>query len=352
MKTTRTAKLLVLLLMATMVLTACGGNGDNGDTPDGDTPGEQVVWKYVHEEYPDDYQDIYAHYFKEELEARTNGQYTLEIYPVGQLGDALVGTELIQNGGVEMGITDPGAMGAFLPEANIMMLHFLLPDDLQKTQDFFDNSQMMARLNELHYEKNLKVLRWAPEGYFVWTGNRPLNTPEQFRGFKMRTMPAPLIAASFEAYGGSATPVPYAEVYTALQLGMVDGQTNPLIASDNMKFHEVCNYATIANADIYNFTHVINRDLWDSLDEEMQQIIIDADAAAMDRYQEILAVNDEAVMDRWVNEEAIEVVFVTDEERAVFFDMAQTVYDQFRTSGGAAAGELLDLYYAEIDDYK
>ncbi len=151
---------------------------------------------------------------------------------------------------VQLGLTDPGAMGAFLKEANLMMLHFLLPDDLVKTQNFFDNSKTMKLMNDLHYEKNLKVIRWVPEGYFVWTGDRPLQTPADFKGFKMRTMAAPIIAASFEAYGASATPIPYAEVYSALQLGLVDGQTNPWVAVDNMKFYEVCDYATFANSDI------------------------------------------------------------------------------------------------------
>jgi len=237
-------------------------------------------------------------------------------------------------------------------EANFMMLHFMLPDDLAKTQDFFDNSETMALMNELHLEKNLKVIRWVPEGYFVWTGTKPLRSPADFKGFKMRTMAAPLIAKSFEAYGASATPIAYAEVYSALQLGVVDGQTNPLSAVDNMKFYEVCDYATFPNADIYNFTFVVNKDLWDSLDAEMQQIIIDADKAANEKYTAGLSKDDDAILERWESENLIEIVNLTDEERQVFFEYSQPVYDWFRQNGGPRAGDLLDMYYSEIDNYK
>lgn len=352
MKMKKVLALLLLVAMAAAVLSGCGGGGD---APAGDNKQETkgpVVWKYVHQEYPGDYQDIYAQLFKEIIEEKTNGQIQIEIYPVGQLGDAAVGTELIQNGGVQMGITDPGTMGAFLKEANLMSLHFLLPDDLVKTQQFFDESKTMARLNELYLEKNLKVVRWAPQGYFVWTGNRPLRTPEDFKGFKMRTMAAPIIAASFEAYGASATPISYAEVYSALQLKMVDGQTNPLVAVDNMKFYEVCDYATFANSDIYTFTFVINKDLWDSLDAETQQLIIDADKEANERYTADLSKKDQEILDRWEREKAIEIVHITDEQRKVFYDLSQSVYEKYRKEGGPRAGELLDLYYQEIDNYK
>ncbi len=350
-------KVLLLMLIAVMVLTGCGGGAtedpadNSAETPDQGSA-DPVVWKFVHEEYPGDYQDIYAQYFKEMIEEETDGQITIDIYPVGQLGDAVVGTELIQNGGVQLGLTDPGAMGSFLKEANLMLLHFLLPDNLEKVQNFFDNSKTMAKMNELHAGKNLQVIRWVPEGYFVWTGDRPLNNPEQFEGFKMRTMPAPIIAASFEAYGASATPVPYAEVYSALQLGVVDGQTNPLVAVDNMKFYEVQDYATFANADIYHFTFVMNKDLWDSLDAETQQLVIDIDQKVNEKYTAGLSADDKEILDRWKAEDVVEIVEVTDEEREKFFELSQPVFDQYREDGGPAAGELLDLYYDEIDEYK
>ncbi|MBK5260982.1 MAG: TRAP transporter substrate-binding protein DctP [Peptostreptococcaceae bacterium] len=349
MKKKKFLTVLLAILMLSLVVTGCG---KTATTTDGDQGKEPTVWKFVHEEYPGDYQDTYAQLFKKSIEEKTDGQVTIEIYPVGQLGNNAQGTELIQSGGVELGLTDPGAMGAFLKEANIMMLHFLLPDNLTKVQDFFDNSKTMKLLNEMHTEKGLHVIRWVPEGYFVWMGNKPLRTPEDFKGFKIRTMAAPIIAASFEAYGASATPIPYAEVYSALQLGVVDGQTNPLSADDNMKFYEVTDYATFANSDIYNFTFVMNDKFWNSLDPEMQQLVIDADQEANAEYTANLSKDDKAIIDRWRNEKLIEIVNITPEERQVFYDLSQSVYEKYRAEGGPRAGELLDLYYSEIDSYK
>lgn len=350
MRMKKISMLLITILMFALVVTGCGGK--TAPATDGNQAKEPVVWKFVHEEFTGDYQDVYAQLFKKNIEEKSGGQIKIEIYPVGQLGDATQGTELIQSGGVQLGITDPGAMGAFLKEANLMMLHFLLPDDLAKTQNFFDNSKTMKLMNDLHAEKGLKVIRWAPEGYFVWTGNKPLRTPADFKGFKMRTMAAPIIAASFEAYGANATPIPYAEVYSALQLGVVDGQTNPLVAVDNMKFYEVCKYATFANSDIYNFTMVMNDDFWNSLDAETQQMVIDADKEANAEYTADLSKDDQTILDKWTSEKAIEIVTLTPEERKVFYDLSQSVYEKYRAEGGPKAGELLDTYYSEIDSFK
>jgi len=350
MRMKKFSMLVALMLVFALALTGCGGGGTDQATED--QAAQPQVWKYVHEEYPGDYQDDYAQYFKKAIEEKSGGKITIEIYPVGQLGDSQVGTELIQSGGVQLGLTDPGAMGAFLPEANMMMLHFLLPDDLTKVQNFFDNSKTMKMMNDLFYNVDLKVLRWVPEGYFVWTGTKPLTSPEDFKGFKMRTMAAPLIAKSFEAYGASATPIPYAEVYSALQLGVVDGQTNPLAAVDSMKFYEVCDYATFANSDIYNFTFVMNKDFWEGLDDETKQMVIDCDQIAMEEYQANLSKNDQEILDRWKSENLIQVVNITDEQRKVFYDLAQPVYEYFRENGGPKAGELLDTYYSELDTYK
>lgn len=69
--------LLLAILALSLIVTGCGGGAADPETPDGEST-EPIVWKYVHEEYPGDYQDIYAQYFKEEFEARTDGKYQLE----------------------------------------------------------------------------------------------------------------------------------------------------------------------------------------------------------------------------------------------------------------------------------
>ncbi len=84
----------------------------------------------------------------------------------------------------------------------------------------------------------------------------------------------------------------------------------------------------------------------------MQQIIIDADAAASERYTAGLSKDDDAILERWESENLIEIVNLTEEERAVFFEYAQPVYDYYRENGGPRAGDILDLYYSEIDNYK
>lgn len=85
-------------------------------------------------------------------------------------------------------------------------------------------------LAEKYLEKNIMPLSFWTEGAMQWTANKPLTSPDDFKGLKFRTMQSPMILAAYEAYGANPTPMSYTEVYSGLQLNMIEGQENPISA--------------------------------------------------------------------------------------------------------------------------
>ncbi|MHB1392136.1 MAG: TRAP transporter substrate-binding protein DctP [Clostridia bacterium] len=165
------------------------------------------------------------------IEKKSNGKIKIEIYPVGQIGDATLQAELLQTGGIEFAMVSPGNTGTIVPENQLFSLHFLFSDNMDKNAEIFKTSKALNEtLSNIYLDKNIKVLAYWTEGAMQWTTSRAVNTPAMWKGLKMRTMPSPMIVAAYQAYGANPTPVPYMEVYSGLQLKMIEGQENPLFA--------------------------------------------------------------------------------------------------------------------------
>ncbi len=139
----------------------------------------------AHEEYTDDMQDVYCKEFAEKLNEKSDGRINLQIYGVGQIGDALQQCELLQNNGLEFAMISPGNTGTIVPENQLFSLHFLFPEDLEKTQEILNTSEALNEdLAAKYLEKNIQVLSFWTEGAMQWTSNKPLQTPDDFNGLK------------------------------------------------------------------------------------------------------------------------------------------------------------------------
>lgn len=340
----RKVAVLVLAILMGVVSFGCSSESElAADSSDG-----PKVWKFAHEEVNGSVQDEYALKIKEIIEEKSNGEITIEVYPVGQLGDGTDQVELLQNGAIELAINNPGAVGTLVPESNIFSLHFLLPSDMEKTREVLNNSKAIDKLNEKYEANNMKVLDWFPEGYMMWSGNKPIRSPEDFKGFKIRTMASPIITACYEAYGANPTPVPYMEVYSSLQLNMLDGQVNPIFAIEEMKFYEVQDYLMLSKQDIFVGTFVANKNFWESLTDEEQKML---EEAAQEANAYIFDVQENLNNDRLdlIKENSdIEVIELTDDEREVFRKASEPVYDKYKEMYGSDAAEIFDLLQEDI----
>jgi tripartite ATP-independent transporter DctP family solute receptor len=346
MKKTILIALSVLLAMSMLV-----GCGQQAATPTSE--GETYNWRFAHEENNGSIQDVYVKEFVRILEEKSNGRINIDIYPVGQIGDATQQCELLQNGGLEFGIISPGNTGTIVPENQLFSLHFLFSEDMEKNKEIFKTSKALNEdLTAIYLDKNIKVLSYWTEGTMEWTTSKPVNRPELWNGLKMRTMPSPMIVASYEAYGANPTPMPYMEVYSGLQLNMIEGQENPISAIEEMKFYEVQNYLTLGSSSLYVTTTAVNPKFFDSLPADIQQMILDTVEETRDFSFQAQADLNGGALDKIKAASDIEVVTLTSEERELFKEASKSAYDVYKNMVGDKGAAILDKLMGEIAEIK
>ncbi|MGD8574907.1 MAG: TRAP transporter substrate-binding protein DctP, partial [Gammaproteobacteria bacterium] len=250
--------LLLPLLGAALLLAGCGNNG----------AGKTRHWKFALEEIKGSVQDQYAQKFKQLVEKESDGRIKVTVYPYGSLGTSAQLTELVQNGAVQFAMASPGHLGSVIPQVQLFSLHFLFPEDEQITKQVLSDDKVLSLLDQSYRAKQLKLMGLYQEGWMVWTSNKPIHTPADFKGVKIRTMVSPLLLDEYKAYGANPTPMPYSEVYSGLQLHMVDAQVNPIFAIEEMHFYEVQQYMIFADHLPFITSVITNPGFYDKLSDK------------------------------------------------------------------------------------
>jgi C4-dicarboxylate-binding protein DctP len=343
--------LLVVLTLAMGLMAGCGKKAEQAPAPAegaAEQPKQTVTWRIAHEEIDGSVQDQYAKKFKELIEAKSNGAVKVEVYPVGQLGDAVQQAEMLQTGGIEFGIVSPGNTGTIVPESQLFSLHFLFSDNMDKVAELFKTSKAInEKLAGLYLEKNIKNLAYWTEGAMEWSSSKEVNTPAKWKGFKMRTMPSPMIVEAYKAYGANPTPVPYMEVYSGLQLKMIDGQENPLFAHEEMKFYEVQKFITLASSNLYVTTTSVNPKFFDGLPQDQKQMVLDTIEELRPISFDIQAKKNGAALETIKSKSDIKIVELTKEEREAFRSASKAAYDKYVEMVGPKGKEILEQLQAE-----
>lgn len=310
-----------------------------------------VQWRFAIEETVGSVQHKYALKFKELIEARSEGEIKVTIYPYGTLGTSDQITELVDMDVIQFAMASPGHLGKLIPEVQVFLLHFLFSDDDEINNKVLnEDPELRETFNELYARKNLKLLSIFSEGWQVWTTKKSIQTPDDFRGVKMRVMTSPLLLAAYEAYGASPTPLPYSEVYSALQLNMIDGQENPVFAIQEMSFYEVTNWMIFARHAPFITTSVTNREFFDTLPSERQQLITEV-VGELNDY--ILDVQKQFNRDRLTlirkNKPKLKIMTeLTPEQRELFRQASQPVREQFIEMTGEDGQRLLEMIKTKI----
>jgi len=258
--------LAVVVLAASAVLTGCSR---------GTSAPEAEIWRFAIEESKGSVQHQYAMRFKELIEERTAGDVEVVVYPYGTLGTSTQITEQLSLGVVQFAMASPGSLGKFIPELQVFLLHFVLPQRPEDVQNVLADPQLIAFLDPLYAEKGLSLLSMYSEGQMAWTLKEEVRQPDDFSGLKMRVMTSPILLAAYGAYGASPTPMPYSEVYSGLQLNMIDGQVNPVFAIERQKFHEVTDWLIFPGHSSFVTTAAGNRKFLATLSDARRQLVTD-----------------------------------------------------------------------------
>jgi TRAP-type C4-dicarboxylate transport system substrate-binding protein len=168
----------------------------------------------------------------------------------------------------------------------------------------------------------------------------------------MRTMSSKLLVESYAAYGANPTPSPFAEVYSSLQLKMVDGQENPLAVIYDMKFYEVQDYLIFAYTSPFFLTMISNKTFIDKLPADMQKIVREAADEIIPYAFEWQEKFNKSRLDKMVqSKKELKVVYLTSEQIAMFKEISQKTHQIFLDIGGEDAKQILDALMTDIENY-
>ncbi len=276
-----------------------------------------AVWKIAHNETERGSDHFFAVKFKDLVEQKSGGNIKVDIFPLGTLGDGSSNLEMLQEGGVEFAIADSGYIGSFVPESQLFRVHFLLTDDMALNRKLL-KGKAMDIMNAEFLKNGMQVMLHFQKGFVNWTGNKPFRTLADFKGLKMRTVPAPILIEIYKLYGANPTAVNYAELYSALQLGLVEAQENDLTPIEELKLNEVQKVLTVSNHYSFIMTCVVNPAFYSSLPADVQQMLTEIFNELDEDFEVFIKDYTDGLLRKIKDEMGMEVVTLTPEERAAF----------------------------------
>ncbi|GEK46439.1 TRAP transporter substrate-binding protein DctP [Halomonas pacifica] len=306
-------------------------------------------WRYAHEEFEGDVQDVFAVAFKEYIEE--NSDHTLQIYRFGELGESDDIMEQTQNGILQFVNQSPGFTGALIPEAQIFFVPYLLPTDEETVLEFFDESVAINEMfPELYAEQGLELLQMYPEGEMVVTADEPITSPEGFQNKKIRVMTNPLLSETYNAFGATPTPLPWGEVYGGLQTGIIDGQENPIFWIESGGLYEVSPNLIFTGHGWFTTAMMANQDFYEGLSEEDQQLVRSAADHAYDvTIEHIQGLSEESLALIREASDEVTVTRLTEEQIQAFRERAPQVEEAFLEMTGERGEELLNQFKADLE---
>ena len=231
--------------------------------------------------------------FAKSVEQRTGGRYKIQTFYSGALGAERESVEATQLGTQELTFTSTGPVPNFVPEVKILDVPFLFRDyaHARGTLDGPIGQEMLAKFEA----KGLKALAWGENGFRHMTNSkRPIQTPADVKGLKIRVPPEVQLEAAMEAAGANATKIAFPELYMALSQGVVDGEENPIAVITHNKFYEVQKHLALTRHAYNSMVHVISAKTWARLTPEQQTIIREESKAAGAMMRKTIAAEEDA----------------------------------------------------------
>ncbi|MCH6468656.1 DctP family TRAP transporter solute-binding subunit [Sinomonas terrae] len=277
-----------------------------------------------------------AQHFADEVKAKSNGSVKVTVIPNGTSfgGDQNAAVSRVQSGSLDAVILSTSVYAATDKKMNAVSLPYLFSSVDQEVK-YLDGAPGKELLSDLAQSgtKGLAMLSRTPRE--VTNSVRPIQTPDDLKGLKIRVPGNPLWTKFFSAVGASPTPMNFSEVYTALQTGAINGQENPVEVPATNKFAEVQKYLSMTNHMSDAFVLAISDKKWNSLDSKDQQAL----QASADDTAAFKTKNDAQLADTQVKQlesQGMKVNDLSPEGAAQFKTIARSLYPQFADTVGGA----------------
>jgi C4-dicarboxylate-binding protein DctP len=300
-----------------------------------------IIIKFSHVVSPDAPKGKASLKFKELAEKYTNGKVKVEVYPNSSLYKDKEELEALQLGSVQIlapSISKFGPLG--VKEFDVFDLPFLLSNEANARRMFA--SPMMGGLNGKLESKGVSVLAYWDNGDYVYTCNKPLITPDDFRGLKMRIQGSKVLDATARELGALPQIMAFSELYQALQTGVVDGEDNVPSNILTQRFYEVQKYLTVSEHGRLTYAMITNKKFWNSLPADVKQPLEQAVAEATSFFNETAAKDNTDALEKIKASGKIQVHVLTPDEKKTWIAKLMPVHKEMQ---GRFGKEFIDSVY-------
>ncbi|RUM18234.1 TRAP transporter substrate-binding protein [Rhizobium phaseoli] len=282
--------------------------------------------------------------FAELVKEKSGGKIEVKLFPGGVLGGDVQTVSALQGGVIEMTVLNAGILSSNVKQFGAVDLPFLFNsgEEADKVMDGAFGTGLMKLLPDT----GLVGLAYWELGFRNLTNNRhPVTKLEDIKGLKIRTIQSPIPIELFNSLGANAVPLPYTELYTALETGTVDGQENPAANIINAKFFEVQKYMTVTRHQYNPQIVLISKKFWDGLNDEEKAVFQSAATEARDYQRKVSRELDAKAIEE-IKKTGMEVAELNPEETQKLRDAVKPLIDKF---AGQIGAETVTQLFKELD---
>lgn len=315
-----------------LLFTGCTENKEDTKTAEAKPAEQKFVLKFSHVVSPNTPKGKAADYFEKRLEELSEGRIDVQVYPSSQLYKDNAVLKALKLDSVQMAAPSFSKFGKIVPQLALFDLPFLFKDadHLHRVQD----GEVGLKLKQMVTDKGYVALSFWDNGFKqLSSSTKPLILPEDAEGQKVRIMSSKVLEAQFHAVGANPQMMPFSEVYSGLQQGVIDAAENPISNIYTKKFHEVQKYLTISDHGYLGYLVVMSEKFWNSLPADLQANVTQAMNEATEKEREFAAdLNDEQfelIKEYATKTGNLEILTLTDEQKDAWRTAVSKIYPEF-----------------------
>ena len=306
---------------------------------------QSFPWIIANDSPSDTVTGIFTNKFVEEVQKLSNGRIHIKAYHNGTVGGDRELVESCMNGDIPFVVQNTAPQANFIPKLAIFDLPMAYTniEDLRKT---LDDQSFMDLINNVYSQHGVRLLAMSDQNFRVMTTNKKIESLDDFKGQKIRTMENKYHLAFWQSIGANPTPMAFSEVYIGLQQGTIDAQENPYEVIVSGKIYEQQDYVVKTNHLPHLLSMIVNEDFYNRLSKEDQKIVDQAAKNARDYSREQC---DKRVSDRLkiIKESGTQEIELSQDVLNEMRERSSGVYEQIRQQVG---DELFNAYTKNMNE--
>jgi C4-dicarboxylate-binding protein DctP len=306
---------------------------------------QPIIIKFSHVTTSDSPKGKAGEYFKKIMEERSKGKVKVELFPNGTLYKDKEEVEALQMGAVQMLAPAPGKFGPMgVRDFEVLDLPYLF-DNVAEARKVTEGPVGQGLLKKLE-SKGIAGMTFWNNGFKEMTANKPLRTPDDFRGLKMRIQSSKVLDAQMRSVGALPQMMGFSELYQALQTGVVDGQENPTSNIYTQKMHEVQKYLTMSDHGYHGYVVIMNKRFVDGLPADVKSTLDTAMKDTTNYFNDIAKKENDDALENIRKSGKTQIIELSKEERAAWKKAMVKTHKQME---GLVGRDLLQSIYKETN---